>query len=83
MHSRHSRSALEQEKLLVELEQKLQLSREKLLILLADTLANALLTIQASDLQNMLATQTNKIVFRKLRSILDTLQKIGFINFRS
>lgn len=83
MHSKNNRGAVDAEDLVGKLQADLDLDRSQVLLLMADTLASALLATSQGTLHKMFSRQGNRLPYRRLQSVLDTLQKLGFLNFRN
>lgn len=69
------------ENLISKLQIDLNLSRVEVLLLLANTLAEGMLATHSNILTKAFELQSNRLSFRKLRSVLDTLQKLNFLRF--
>jgi len=71
------------EDLISKLQNDLSLSRMEVLLLLANTLADSMLATHSATLAKAFEMQSNRLAFRKLRSVLDTLQKLNFLRFHN
>lgn len=71
------------EELVTKLQEDLNISRVELILRLTDTLADALLATPAGVLKDTLKDQGLRLKFRRLRSVLDTLEKLGLLKYRN
>lgn len=58
------------------------LDRVSVLLLLADTLADGLLSTPTTLLEPNFRSQAKRLIFRKLHSVLHTLEKLNFLRFK-
>lgn len=71
------------EELLSKLQKDLSLSRIDVLLLLANAIAEGVLSTHSAILNKAFELQSNRLAFRKLKSVLDTLQKLNFLRFHN
>lgn len=71
------------EEIISKLQEELVLSRIEVLLLLANTVAEGVLSTHSSVLNKAFELQSNRLAFRKLKSVLDTLQKLNFLRFHN
>ena len=71
------------EDIISKLQTDLSLSRIEVLLLLANTVAEGMLATHSTILTKAFELQSNRLSFRKLRSVLDTLQKLNFLRFHN
>jgi hypothetical protein len=69
------------EQLIKQVQDITKLDRIDVLLLLATTVSDGLLSTPSSVLEGKFRLQTNRLVFRKLRSVLNTLEKLNFLRF--
>lgn len=72
---------MKSEEFISKLQQDLNLSRFEVIILLANTLAEGILSTHSTLLSKEFESQPNRLVFRKLKSVLNTLQMLNFLRF--
>jgi hypothetical protein len=72
---------MKSEEFIKQIQKETELDRVSVLLLLANTVSEGLLSTQASVLDKTFQSQSNRLVFRKLRSVLDTLEKLKFLRF--
>lgn len=56
-------------------------TKGEILLELAEMLSDILLSTDVTTLDSIFRSQHNRLKIRKLRSVLDTLQKLGFLKF--
>jgi hypothetical protein len=82
MLNKHSTSSLKAEELISKIQIDFGMERDQVLLFMAEALAIAVLGTTQVMLIQMFSKQSNRLHYRRLRSVLDTLEKLGFLNFR-
>ena len=79
MHSRNKKDIVNHEAIVKQLQDQFKLNKGQTLVLLANVLASSILDTPQQKLTELFGNQTNRLSFRRLDAVLNTLNKLGYL----